>query len=179
MKNQRITLEFAPRPRRLSARVMGALVLSCLLLASSVAAVVLQLSQTAAREAAQRAASKTGSAAASKPAKPAKADPRELARHQFLKQVVRSLETPWADLLASLETAPTDVALLAIEPSVSKRVVSLTAETADPEAMLNYLQALQSDPHFSNVTLVSHQIQLQAPGTPLRFKLQASWGAAP
>jgi hypothetical protein len=45
--------------------------------------------------------------------------------------------------------------------------------------MLNYLQALQSDPHFSHVTLVSHQVQLQAPGTPLLFKLQATWGGAP
>jgi hypothetical protein len=178
MKNVRIAMEFAPRPPRLAFKVRAAFAVSCLLLAAGVAGVTLQFSKTAAQDKALGVSAKLGTAAVSKPPKPVRADAKEMVKHQFLRQVVRSLETPWADLLASLEAAPGDVALLSIEPSASKRVLSLTAETADPEAMLNYLQALQSDPHFSNVTLVSHQIQIQSPGTPLLFKLQATWGGA-
>jgi Tfp pilus assembly protein PilN len=42
--------------------------------------------------------------------------------------------------------------------------------------MLAYLRSLQADSRLSNVLLVSHQVQAQAPGTPLRFQLEAHWG---
>jgi Tfp pilus assembly protein PilN len=179
MKNIRIDMEFAPRQRKLSIKVIGAFAVSSLLFAVSVAAVSLQLATNAAQERSLVRPPQRATAWSNKPAKPVRIDSKELARHQFLKQVSNGLETPWADLLASLETAPADVALLSIEPSASKRSLSLTAETAGPKEMLNYLRALQSDPHFSNAALVSHQVQLQTPGTPLLFKLHATWGDTP
>ena len=39
--------------------------------------------------------------------------------------------------------------------------------------------ALQHDPRLSSVVLVSHQVQAQAPGTPIRFQVQAQWGDTP
>jgi Tfp pilus assembly protein PilN len=87
--------------------------------------------------------------------------------------------TPWADLLEALETAPDNLALLSVEPSAAKRSISLTAEAASPKDMLNYLRALQSDQRLSGVLLVSHQVQVQAPGAPLRFQIQGTWGGSP
>jgi Tfp pilus assembly protein PilN len=105
--------------------------------------------------------------------------PTERARTQRVRQAAQRLATPWADLLAAIEAAPANVALLQLDPSATQHSLSLSAEAADPAQMLNYLQALQSDPRLRNVVLVSHQVQLQAPGTPLRFKLRAQWGDAP
>jgi hypothetical protein len=108
-----------------------------------------------------------------------RADPLELARMQFVRLTSRNLAAPWADLLAALENAPSNVALLAVEPSAAKRSVALTAEAASLDDMIKYLQALQGDSRLANVVLVSHQVELQAPGTPVRFQLRASWGDAP
>jgi hypothetical protein len=110
---------------------------------------------------------------------PPKVDPTEISRVRFIRMTSRNLAAPWADLLVALEKAPSNVALLAVEPSAVKRSVSLTAEAAGPVDMIKYLQALQSDPNLANVVLVSHQVQVQTPGTPVRFQIRASWGDAP
>lgn len=115
----------------------------------------------------------------SPPPLPRHSDPQDIARAQFVRQTSRSLMAPWPDLLAALESAPSNVALLSMEPSASQRSISLTAEAADPTDMLKYLQVLQGDARLADVTLVSHQVQLQSPGNPLRFQLRASWGDAP
>jgi Tfp pilus assembly protein PilN len=109
----------------------------------------------------------------------ARSDPTELAQAQLVRQTSQRLSTPWADLLAALESAPSNVALLVVEPSAAKRSVSLTAEAAQPTDMLAYLKALQGDARFADVVLVSHQVQQQAPGNPVRFQLRARWGEAP
>jgi Tfp pilus assembly protein PilN len=107
-------------------------------------------------------------------------DPRQLRRERALRDATRGLSTPWADLFAALEAAPTGaVALLSIEPSVANRSVRLSAEARDSKAMLAYLAALQHDVRLSQVVLVSHQVQAQTPGTPLRFQIQALWVDAP
>jgi Tfp pilus assembly protein PilN len=108
-----------------------------------------------------------------------KPDPKDVARALLARQTVRSLNTPWADLLDGLEKAPNNVALLVVEPSASKRSLSITAEAANPTQMLDYMAAMQGNGRFTNVALVSHQLQAQAPGSPLRFQLRANWGDAP
>lgn len=179
MRNVRLDLEFAPQHRKRS--WVGQALLGAALLIFGMAAVEVGLTLSENAKQTSVLAAKNGSARAAsvKPAKPFRASPGELARAEFVRQTSRTLATPWADLLMSLETAPANVALLSVEPSANKRSVSLTAEAAGPAEMLNYLQALQSDKHLSNVVLITHQVQLQAPGKPLRFKLRASWGDAP
>lgn len=108
-----------------------------------------------------------------------KPDPKDVARAMFVRQTVRNLNTPWSDLLDGLEKAPNNVALLVLEPSAAKRNLTITAEAANPSQMLDYVAALQADGRFTNVALVSHQLQVQAPGNPLRFQLRASWGETP
>lgn len=105
-----------------------------------------------------------------------KADPRQAANSRAAHQVADSLMTPWADLLSSLGSVRSDaVALLSVEPSVAKRSVRLTAEARDLHEMLVYVGALQRDSRLASVVLVAHQIQAQAPGTPVRFQIQAEW----
>lgn len=105
-------------------------------------------------------------------------DPVDAARLRSARLIAQTLATPWSDLIASLEDAPQDaVALIAVEPSVSKQTIQLTAEARDAKAMLTYLAALQADRRLSGVMLVSHQVQVQAPGSPVRFRVQATWGA--
>jgi Tfp pilus assembly protein PilN len=66
-----------------------------------------------------------------------------------------------------------------VEPSAAKRNIRITAEARDALDMLAYVAALQQDPRLSGVILLSHQVQAQAPGMPLRFQLQAGWGPVP
>ncbi len=104
------------------------------------------------------------------------ADPKQIARERALRDATRGLSTPWADLFAALEGAPTDaVALLSIEPNVANRSVRLGAEARDSKAMLGYLAVLQHDVRLAQVVLIAHQAQLQTPGTPVRFQIQAQW----
>lgn len=108
-----------------------------------------------------------------------RSDPKDAAQAQFARQMVRNLNTPWADLLLVLENAPSNVALLVVEPSAAKRSLTITAEAAGSTQMLDYIAALHADGRLSNIALVSHQLQAQAPGTPLRFQLRANWGEQP
>ncbi len=179
MKNVHIEMNFAPQPSGVSSQGLGFLVIAFLLFGLSVAVVSLKYAENSRQE---RLIATVGNNARSpivKPTSVVRVNSKEVALKEFLRQTSRNLEAPWSDLLASLEAAPADVALLSIEPSASKRSISLTAEAAGPDEMLNYLQALQVDKRFTNVVLVSHQIQLQASGTPLRFQLRASWGGTP
>jgi Tfp pilus assembly protein PilN len=113
-------------------------------------------------------------------ARPASASAGDLARNRATLRVAHGLQTPWSDLLNALESAPHDsVALLAIEPSIARQLVRLSAEARDPDAMLDYLAALQADARLAQVVLVSHQVQALAPGKPVRFTMQAAWGSPP
>jgi hypothetical protein len=176
MNTHRLNLEFAPQARRVSAIGVVALLVATLVFAAA----VYQLG-TARREQ-NRAQEHLAILEETRPAstqrlqKPPRRDPVETARAVLVQQTSQRLSTPWADLLSALESAPPNVALLVVEPSAAKRSVALTAEAASPSDMLKYLRALQEDSRFADAVLVSHQIQLQAPGTPVRFQLRARWG---
>jgi Tfp pilus assembly protein PilN len=115
---------------------------------------------------------------AARPRPGAKPDPAYLAKVKSTQQVSRNLTAPWVDLLDAIESAPQQsVALLAAEPTTAKQSFRLTAEARDLDAMLGYLAALQKDRRLVSVFLVSHQVQVQTPGRPIRFQVQAGWGA--
>ena len=88
----------------------------------------------------------------------------------------RELQVPWATLFGGLESvAARNVALLSIEPSAQRQEVRITAEAKNSGAMFDFLDALRGQPSLREVVLVSHQIQAQAPGAPLRFQARAQW----
>jgi hypothetical protein len=177
MSTVHLRLEFAAQAHRTSPTSLALLLAGVLLFTGSVLLFGLTLAEND-RQARQLAAMEVSRKTVA-PAPSPRADPAELSRVQFVRQTSRSLMTPWADLLAALEAAPTNVALLSVEPSATKRSISLTAEAANPADMLNYLQALQRDHRLTGVLLTSHQVQVQAPGTPIRFQVQARWGGVP
>lgn len=179
MKPERLNLEFAPHARRLPASRVLYLVLALGFFALALFEVGKARVEQA--QAQQQLTSQEGLRAAptSRAVTRARNDPAESAQAQLVRQASLRLSTPWADLLAALESAPSNAALLLVEPAASKRTVSLTVEAADSASMLGYLKALQGDVRFSEVVLVSHQVQLQVPGTPVRFQLRAQWGEAP
>jgi len=95
---------------------------------------------------------------------------------QIAGTVARDLTAPWSELLRSIESIPAkDVALQIVEPVVAHQSLRITADARHFDAMLDYIEQLRSR-SLSNVVLTSHQIQLQQPGNPIRFQVQAKWG---
>jgi len=178
MKTDLLRIDFAPGARRVRGGVWTLLAGAAFALALAAAQVAsLQSERADAQSSSRRLADARGGAPAAAPRQ--KNDAHQLALAREVRQVTGQLLTPWAALLSSLGAVPTsDVALLAVEPSVARHAVRLTAEARDAGAMLGYVGALQRDPRLSSVVLVSHQLQSQAPGTPLRFQVQADWGDA-
>lgn len=179
MRAERIRIDFAPGARRIARGGLLLLLVGVTLLGG----VLWQAGRLVAERGAALAALHDLEARrlrGSAPAPTARPDPRQAALARSAGQVASTLNTPWSRLLTSLgATARKDVALLGVEPSVAKRSVRLTAEARDDAEMLAYLAALQQDPRLSSVVLASHQVQAQAPGTPVRFQIQALWGDAP
>ena len=177
MKHARLTLDFAPHARRMSWVGAAALLASVVLLAGATYRLAGVLAATAhdADALAQIEARRLhASAPRTRPL-----EPGEVVRIRAARQVAQTLMTPWGELLESLEAAPKQtVALLSVEPSVAKHSLRLSAEARNTQDMIDYLDALQHDERLSDVVLVSHQVQ-QAPGSPVRFQIQANWGQQP
>jgi Tfp pilus assembly protein PilN len=175
MNAQQLTLDFAAQRPGATSSARWVLALG----AMAVAGVVLLWADAMHQRralASQLAQVEQSQAAASPAPRTAPAESKDLARERMIRDTTRGLHTPWSDLLSALEAAPTDaVALLSIEPSAAKRSVRLSAEGRDAKAMLAYLAALQRDARLTQVFLVSHQVQLQSPGAPVRFQIQALW----
>jgi Tfp pilus assembly protein PilN len=106
-----------------------------------------------------------------------KASPAELQGFRNAALVRSQLHTPWPNLLKLLEAVPMEnIAVLSVEPVAARRQLRLSAEAKNIPTMLDYLAFLQRQPALRHVTLMSHQVQQQAPGSPVRFQIQAQWG---
>ncbi len=90
--------------------------------------------------------------------------------------VLGMLTLPWDDLFNDIEASTKDrVALLSITPDPEKRLIRITAEAKDFDAMIAYIRLLQSRSSFADVYLTSHHVEQRMPETPVRFSLTASW----
>ncbi len=95
---------------------------------------------------------------------------------QTASTVARDLTAPWAELLKSIEAIQNkDISLQIVEPVAARQSLRVTADARNFEAMFDYLQQLRGR-DLKDVVLVSHQVQQQQPGTPIRFLVQAKWG---
>jgi Tfp pilus assembly protein PilN len=180
MKATRLRLEFAPNARHVSWLGATMLIVSIVVLVAGAAQFAKVLANNARQADTLQALGARRGATATSATRTTPPEPGEVARARAVRSMAQTLVTPWADLLESLESAPNQsVALLSIEPSVAKHSMRLTAEARNPKDMLAYLSALQRDTRLFTVVLVSHQIQAQSPGSPVRFQIQAGWGAGP
>jgi hypothetical protein len=108
---------------------------------------------------------------------PVRALPQDAHSARATAAVVRELQVPWAPLFAALESVTDhNVALLSVEPSALRKEVRIVAEAKTSGAMLDFLEALRAQ-SLHEVVLVSHQVQAQTPGTPIRFQARALWGS--
>jgi Tfp pilus assembly protein PilN len=177
MRANRLHLEFAPAARHLSWPGVALLAAGVVLLGSVLVMSAQEMASNArlAGALADTRAQGVQTAAGAKQITPT--EPGELARLRAVRRVARNLKTPWSDVLESLESAPNEsVALLSVEPSAAKRSLRITAEARNAQDMLEYVGALQRDARLSGVVLSSHELQAKAPGTPVRFQVQAAWG---
>ena len=109
--------------------------------------------------------------------RPARAVSRERLEEEVrsAESVVRQLTLHWAALIGALEQAATrDVALLQLQPDAEWRLLHLSAEARDREAMFEYLRRLGSAQGLAEVHLVSHQVQSEDPLRPIQFAVQAA-----
>lgn len=105
----------------------------------------------------------------------AAATPKDARAAKTIAAVVRDLSIPWPEMMTTFETAArSNVALLAVEPAAHRNELRFAGEAKTSEAMLDYLDALRGET-LREVTLLSHQVQAQTPGTPIRFQAQALW----
>lgn len=95
--------------------------------------------------------------------------------YAFARDTINRLSTPWNELFEALESAQIEhVALLALEPDLEGRSVTISAEARNYLTALSYVAAVSDQRFLRNVHLVSHEMTGQAP-RPLKFTLSARW----
>jgi hypothetical protein len=97
-----------------------------------------------------------------------------------VENVMRQLTLPWGELIESVENAGSkDVAILQLQPEAQQRVLRITGEARNQEAMVDYLKRLAEARGFAYVHLLSHQVQQDDPQRPVQFAAQASFKGMP
>jgi hypothetical protein len=110
------------------------------------------------------------------PERPARPIPKERIEEEArnAEAVVRQLTLPWAAIFSTVEQAATrEVAILQLQPDAESRLLRLSAETRQREAMFDFLRRLSASPGLADVHLVSHQVQREDPQRPIQFSVQA------
>jgi hypothetical protein len=165
-----LEIDYVASPRR--SRWAG---LTVLALALSVAAGVVSRYQDARRELAALDAAQ-GLASAQRPL--SKALPRERLDEEakIVNEVVRQLALPWARMIAAVEKASTgEVVVMQLQPEAQQRLLRLTAEAKNRQAMLAYVRRLGQDRALAEVHLVRHEVRLDHPARPIQFAVQATF----
>ncbi len=99
---------------------------------------------------------------------------------QRANEVIDKLALPWDSLFRAVEGAANDrVALRGIAPDAKAGTVQISAETADPEAMFDYVRRLEQQSGLSQVYLLRHQRERRNTVRPIRFLVSASWMKRP
>jgi hypothetical protein len=114
--------------------------------------------------------------AAKRAARPAVQQPIDAEEYAFAGETIRRLSTPWGPFFRALESANTErVALLAIEPNVESRTVTLTGEARDYLVTLTYVARLAEQEPLKRVHLVRHEMRRDVPRRPIVFTISAGW----
>lgn len=165
----RLELDFVAPPRR--ARWPGMVVLAASLV---VAAGVVERYRDARGE---LAAIEAAQGLVNVDRSPARAIPRERLEEEtkMVNEVVRQLGLPWARMIAAVEKASTgDVVVMQLQPDAQQRLLRLTAEAKNRQAMLQYVRRLGADRSLADVYLVRDEVRAEQPGRPIQFAVQAT-----
>ncbi len=91
-------------------------------------------------------------------------------------EVLQQLALPWNTLFTALEsTGDKQIALLSIQPDAGKRIVRISGEAKDFDALLAYMARIEQSKILRQVYLNSHEIRVQDAEKPVRFALTATW----
>lgn len=91
---------------------------------------------------------------------------------------VLQLNLPWRELQDAVAAAtPPSIALLALEPDARKQILKITAEAKNSDEMVGYIELLKQQEFFRSAALARHEIGDQDPNRPIRFQVEAQWGA--
>jgi hypothetical protein len=94
-------------------------------------------------------------------------------------QLLEQLNAPWETLLNGLEVAAGDkVALLSMQPNLTRGETVLLGEAARYADVLDYIERLKAQPGFMQAYLTNHTIAEDTPGKPVRFAITLQWEAA-
>ena len=95
---------------------------------------------------------------------------------KLLKESVNKLTIPWELLLEQIEQSETkDIALLSLEPSTKKQLITLTGEGKDLPSVLAYIEQLELQPDLAEVYLQKHSIDEANPYKPVTFTIVGQW----
>ena len=104
------------------------------------------------------------------------------AREQIKKAnaVLAQMNVPWGELFEAIESADEGgVALLQVQPDARSRTVLMAGSARNLPAVLAYMTRLERTERLKDVVLMSHEIKLKEPGTPVVFQLLARWVEGP
>jgi hypothetical protein len=94
--------------------------------------------------------------------------------------VLAQMNVPWGELFTAIESADEGrVGLLQIQPDARSRTVLMGGSARDLPAVLAYMTRLEATGRLKDVVLMSHEIKLKEPGTPVAFQLLARWVEGP
>lgn len=95
-------------------------------------------------------------------------------------EVLQQLALPWSPLFSALEsTGDKQIALLSIQPDAGKRMVRISGEAKDFDALLAYMARIEQSKILRQVYLNSHEVRAQDAEKPVRFALTATWVPQP
>jgi hypothetical protein len=111
-------------------------------------------------------------------------DPRSLEKMREQQKLQHMLRASWSGLFDALEVAAQQVqghatvlALAPVKTQTQAAEVGLTALAISDQAMLDYVRALEQDPHVREVRLLSQQPALSGGMPVVRFQLLILWDA--
>ena len=96
-------------------------------------------------------------------------------------EAIQALNVPWPAVLGAMESSRTaPVALVRVEPRPKDRLVLITAQADEMDALVAYMRKVAGTPPFAKVTPVRQEVLLEGGGPPRRqATFEARWEERP
>ncbi|SEQ99857.1 Fimbrial assembly protein (PilN) [Nitrosomonas sp. Nm51] len=123
----------------------------------------------------------SGTAAATRSRSRATARTREFSQEiskelQQANVIMGQINLPWEALFDAIEHIITeDVALLALQPNVTNRVLRISGEARNMGVLLDFIEAMEREAVFEKTHLVNYKIKQDNPYRPVDFLLTTVW----
>jgi Tfp pilus assembly protein PilN len=93
--------------------------------------------------------------------------------------VYAQIQTPWEKIFTALESSrvksANDIALLSIKADATKRILTLTGEARDFNALNKFTGTLSDSATFENTVLTNDKLSTGSPPIVVNFELRLTW----